>query len=175
MDRVELINICNEIVNCSTQIVRKLRVKIELTQSESLAVADILTKYGAFIQNIPDEIKGGLLNGASEAEKIAVCKAVNSFIWLAISNRNHYLLVDDGSRLGAVILDLKLDTTLGQKVHTEVMVTLKDGLLIGKKLRKSDASYTKSYKSSFERAGSFGPVTFGIIIVIALVIAYFMF
>ncbi len=175
MDRVELINICNEIVNCSTQIVRKLRVKIELTQSESLAVADILTKYGAFIQNIPDEIKGGLLNGASEAEKIAVCKAVNSFIWLAISNRNHYLLVDDGSRLGAVILDLKLDTTLGQKVHTEVMVTLKDGLLIGKKLRKSDASYAKSYKSSFERAGSFGPVTFGIIIVIALVIAYFMF
>lgn len=175
MDRVELINICNEIVNCSTQIVRKLRVKIELTQSESLAVADILTKYGAFIQNIPDEIKGGLLNGASEAEKIAVCKAVNSFIWLAISNRNHYLLVDDGSRLGAVILDLKLDTTLGQKAHTEVMVTLKDGLLIGKKLRKSDASYAKSYKSSFERAGSFGPVTFGIIIVIALVIAYFMF
>lgn len=175
MDRVELINICNEIVNCSTQIVRKLRVKIELTQSESLAVADILTKYGAFIQNIPDEIKGGLLNGASEAEKIAVCKAVNSFIWLAISNRNHYLLVDDGSRLGAVILDLKLDTTLGQKAHTEVMVTLKDGLLIGKKLRKSDASYAKSYKSSFERAGSFGPVTFGIIIVIVLVIAYFMF
>lgn len=175
MDRVELINICNEIVNCSTQIVRKLRVKIELTQSESLAVADILTKYGAFIQNIPDEIKGGLLNGASEAEKIAVCKAVNSFIWLAISNRNHYLLVDDGSRLGAVILDLKLDTTLGQKAHTEVMVTLKDGLLIGKKLRKSDASYAKSYKSSFERAGGFGPVTFGIIIVIALVIAYFMF
>lgn len=175
MDRAELINTCNEIVNCSTQIVRKLRVKIELTQSESLAVADILTKYGAFIQNIPDEIKGGLLNGASEAEKIAVCKAVNSFIWLAISNRNHYLLVDDGSRLGAVILDLKLDTTLGQKAHTEVMVTLKDGLLIGKKLRKSDASYAKSYKSSFERAGSFGPVTFGIIIVIALVIAYFMF
>lgn len=175
MDRVELINICNEIVNCSTLIVRKLRVKIELTQSESLAVADILTKYGAFIQNIPDEIKGGLLNGASEAEKIAVCKAVNSFIWLAISNRNHYLLVDDGSRLGAVILDLKLDTTLGQKAHTEVMVTLKDGLLIGKKLRKSDASYAKSYKSSFERAGGSILITLIIIIVVIYLIVRFVF
>lgn len=175
MDRAELINTCNEIFNCSSQIVSKLRLEIELSQSESAAVVDILMKYGAFIQTIPDAIKGGLLDGASEAEKIAVCKAVNNFIWLAIGNRNHNLLVDDGSRLGEVILKLKLNTLVGQKVHTDVMITLKNGLLIGKKLRKSDASYAKSYKSSFERAGGCGPVTVGIILVIAFAITYFLF